>query len=264
MNLRKFILPCLIIFISLNTYAQQPADSLYKYVILNINSSDKAPAQYGLSAENPITVGAFKFFLSNREKMLITMNRFYKTFTWPDGSLVNFSSRYSINVKNIPIDVYSIVEPGKKDTIKLYANMYDDSPIFVPSGLRQFTKAQFAAELKSVLEGISQVFSAKDWYGEGPSKESTAKSLLYIQKNIGLEYFLDKDYIDPVMKDQVADQNLRGFLFRSYIFHKFYNLAVNGTSPIVNAYNSMLDDLNSTLKLHPELKTGSLLTLQRK
>jgi hypothetical protein len=264
MNPNKFILSGLILFISLSIYAQQPADSLYKYVILNINSSDKAPAQYGLSAEMPVTVGAFKFFLSDRERMLITMNRFYKTFTWPDGSPINFSSRYSINVKNIPIDVYSIVARGSKDTIKLYASMYDDSPVFIPSGLRQYTKEQFTAELKPILENIKQLFNSKDWFGDGPSKEETAKLLAYVQKNIGLAYFLDREFMAPVMNDTVADQNLRGFLWRSYIFHKLYNEGVNAPLPLVNAYNSVLDDMNSTLKLHPELKTGSLLTLQRK
>ena len=100
--------------------------------------------------------------------------------------------------------------------------------------------------------------AAPDRYADDKAKTPSVQLLAFLQTNVGLDYLLDKDYVGALMDNYGIDADLKAYLVRSYIFHKF-EYALTGQDNIKNkAYNAMVDDYQDVTKKHPDLITGDM------
>ena len=94
-------------------------------------------ATYGYSEKNPIKVGGDINGPANEQKFL-------NSLTGPNGEVVEYSRSGScchFETRNSSfgmgmLDIYRVTYEGKKDTVKLYINMYDKAKLKAPVGFK--------------------------------------------------------------------------------------------------------------------------------
>jgi len=236
-----------------------PTDEFYEHFVLK-HATTPAPEGYGLNADNPIPVGVYVEDLSDEKKIAAQLNRFLKTYLFADGKPVIFLTRKRQMINNINVDLFTVTKEGTKDTLTLYTDMYKLEPVSVPKGFRFFTREELAAQLSSVLITLKEFNATPDKYGDAKAKTTSLQILGFLQNNVGLDYLLDNDYLAQVLNDVGVDLDLKAFLIRSYIFHKFEYAATGQTDVQVKAYNAMVDDYQVAIKAHDIFSKGNLAT----
>lgn len=92
---------------------------------------------YGYTEKNPIKVGGGENGPANERKYL-------NSLTGPNGEKVSYNrdgSCCAFSTKNSPfgkglLDVYTVTYEGKKDSVTLYLNMYDEAKLKAPVGFK--------------------------------------------------------------------------------------------------------------------------------
>jgi hypothetical protein len=256
----KYLTLILLTIVSLAAKAQLPSNELYEQFVLKV-APGNSPKGYGLTPEKPVTVGIYAD-MTDQQKVTAQTSRFYKTFVWADGSPVDLTSHSSTMINNQNIDQYTLVKPGTTDTIMMYVDMYNNTPISVPKGLSVYSKQQLAKEIAPWVSKVNQLDSLADSYTE-EGRQISFSILGYLQRTTGLGYFMDKDVIDPLMAENQSDMDLRAFLLRSYISHKFLYAATDQPLAKIKAYNAMVKDYLNVIKNHPDVQTGALPALMK-
>lgn len=93
---------------------------------------------YGLTPENPVEVGGVK----NSEGPL-NQRRYLNALTGPNGETISYrragscchtKSKNAFIGNKVPLDNYRVTWEGSNDTVSIYINMYDSTPIKAPVG----------------------------------------------------------------------------------------------------------------------------------
>jgi hypothetical protein len=239
--------------------SQLPTDGFYEHFVLK-HAETPTPDGYGFSPEKPIPVGAYEEDLSDEKKINAQLNRFVKTYLWADGTPVIFLGRQSQMINNVNYDLFRITKTGTKDTLTLYADMYKAAPVGLPKGFRFYTKAELAAEVAPAIAMIKAYDATPDKYADAKAKASSFQILGFLQQNIGLDYLMDNDYLAPILNDVGIDLDLKAFLIRSYISHKFEYEATGVANAQVKAFNTLVDDYQVAIKTHDIFAKGNLPT----
>jgi hypothetical protein len=236
-----------------------PSDAFYEYMVLK-HADTPAPEGYGLKPELPIPVGSYVEDLSDQKKISLQLNRFYKALLWADGSQIIWLSRSSSMINNVNIDQFRVTKAGTKDTITLYTDQYSSAPILLPKGFKFYTKEQMFADLSPVVTEMRKYNATPDKYSNADAKNNSFKLLGLMQSIVGLDYLLDKDYLSPLLNDVGVDLDLKAFLVRSYIFHKFEYELTGQPDPMIKANNAMVDDYQAAIKTNNIFAKGNLAT----
>jgi hypothetical protein len=236
-----------------------PSDEFFEQFVLK-HSDTPAPAGYGLSAEHPILVGAYEADLSNQQKVNHELNRFLKTYLWADGSQIVFIDRKREMINSVNIDKFRVTKAGSKDTLTLYTDMYNSGPVAVPAGFKFYSKQQFATELTPICDQIKKYDAIPDKYGDDNAKQVSFQLLGFMQSSVGIDYLMDKDVLAPLLNDVGLDLDLKAFLMRSYMFHKFVYEVTGVPDAKKNAFNFMVDDYQTAIKAHDVFSKGNLAT----
>jgi hypothetical protein len=238
---------------------QLPTDEFYEHFVLK-HANTPTPEGYGLSVDNTIPVGAYVEDLADQKKIGAQINRFLKTYLWADGSRIVFVDRKSEMINSVNVDKFRITKAGGKDTLTLFVDEYKTAPVHLIKGFRFYTKEELAAQLAPVLTDLRTFNAIPDKYGDAKAKTMSLQLLGFLQSNVGLDYLLDNDYLAPVLNDVGVDLDLKAFIVRSYIFHKFEYEATGQATPQVKAYNAMVDDYQAAIKAHEIFSKGNLAT----
>ncbi|MBC6113037.1 hypothetical protein ACFOG5_14425 [Pedobacter fastidiosus] len=247
---------CTILFCFVVTFckAQLPAQELVNYITFE---NLKGPADdYGASIDKPIGTGAFKN-IADRNAMQNRMAKLRNSYRWPDGTLIDFSKRGSTSGKKGIVDVYTLTNPNTKNVVSLYVDPYNtDSAYYVPKGLIALNPSIVEKEIAPYLKLVDEVKLSKDPYTD--QLENLAKLINYLGTNIGLVNFIDRDNLAKVMTDTQAKNEVKDYLFSSYVIHKFYALGKNLPTPKAYALDKMRADFARFQKLHPDIETGNI------
>lgn len=257
----KLLIPLL--FLTAVVKAQLPTTELFEHYVLKTDPTP-APAGYGLTAAMPIPVGAYVEDLADEKKINHQLSRFFKTLQWADGSPMVYVSRSSGMINNINIDQFRVTKVGSKDTVTLFTDLYKSEPIHAPQGFKFYTKEQMAAELAPVLTQIKTYNAIPDKYADTTAKKETFIILGFLQSQVGIDFLMDKDYLDPIINDMGVDTDFKAYLIRSYLFHKFEAEATGQADVKIKAYNAMVDDYQDVISKHDIFSKGSLATLMVK
>lgn len=111
----------------------RPPVSGNAFVITEISTDNT----YGYSKENPINVGGVK-----TSEGPLNQRRFLNALAGPLGEIISYERRGScchFKTKNGfmgggLLDIYKVYWEGKKDTILLYINLYDEGELKIPVG----------------------------------------------------------------------------------------------------------------------------------
>lgn len=236
-----------------------PTTEFYEHFVLTPDPTP-APAGYGLTPGQPITIGAYEASLTDQKKINFEMGRFYKTFLWDDGAPIIFISRETAMVDNVNIEKFRVTKEGGKDTVTLYADLYKSGPVHAPKGFKFFTREQLAAAVAPLLTQLKAFNAVADKYGDAENKKTGFQILGYLQNNVGIDYLMDNDYLAPVFSDMGLDLDLRAYLIRSYMFHKFEYEATGHADPKKDAFNAVVDDYKDVIAKHEFSMQGSLAT----
>jgi hypothetical protein len=249
----KRILALFLVAVATATQAQTPSPELLNYLTF-AGLKTEVKADYG-TAENPLPSGAFQN-IADRAAMQTQMRKLKNSYRWPDGSMLDFSKRGSMQGKTGIVDVYTIVKADGKDTVRLYVDPYHSSDsYFVPKGLVALTSQLLAKELAPMVQIAEELYKAPDAL---MLKESASQLFGMLTKQIGTELFLDAEFVNPVLKDKEVDIQLGAYLLKSYIATKFLAHAKNIKDPQQYAAKEMKDNFLKFTALHPEVKYGSL------
>jgi hypothetical protein len=236
-----------------------PTDEFYEHFVLK-HADTPTPEGYGLSVDNMIPVGIYVEDLADPKKVSAQLNRFLKTYLWADGSEIIFIDHKSAMINGVNADKFRVTKTGTKDTLTLYADEYKTAPVAAPKGFRFFTKAELAAQLVGPLTKIREFNATPDKYADAKAKTTSLQILSFLQSEVGLDYLMDNDNLAQVLNDVGVDLDLKAFLVRSYIFHKFDYEATGQTTPLIKAYNAMVDDYQTAIKAHEIFSKGNLAT----
>lgn len=220
------------------------------------NLKNEQKTGYG-TAEEPIPSGAFKY-ISNRPLLETQMRKLENSFRWPNGERISFAERFSTAGKSKAsiVDCYTLVRPGTTDTIRLFVDPYTEAEAYyVPKGLIALDKATLAKEVAPYLKMAEELDAVPDAF---ILKESSAQLLQFISTNLNPAFFLDLDLLKPVLTDETADNELRGYLMRSYIFGKFIAAMKELPNSRQYAYDKMKLAFQKFQPLHPDVKTGAI------
>jgi hypothetical protein len=236
---------------------QLPSDEFFEHFVMK-HTDDPTPEGYGLSPDKLIPIGAYEEDLSNQTKINQQMGRFLKTIVWADGSPLIYVDHASSLVDGVNVDRIRLTKLGSKDTLTLYADEYKTGTIFLPKGFKFYTKAQLAAEIAPALAQVRQYLGTPDRYTNAKSKSDSFLLLGFIQSNIGLEYMMDNDYLATILNDVGVDLDFKAYLVRSYMFHKFENMATNQPNASLKSFNQMVDDYKAVIKTNDIMLKGQL------
>ena len=234
-----------------------PSDEFFEHFVLK-HSDAPAPKGYGFSADAPILVGAYEADLANQQKVMHEVNRFLKTYLWADGTQIIFIDRKRVMINNNNVDKFRITKEGSKDTLTLYTDMYKSGPVAVPAGFIFYSKEKFAADLAPICEQIKKFDAVPDKYGDEGAKAAGFQLLGFMQTNVGIDYLMDQDMLAPLLNDVGLDLDLKAFLIRSYVFHKFLYEVTGEPDVKVKAFNFMVDDYQIAIKAHDIFAKGHL------
>lgn len=108
----------------------------YTFLIKEISTDDT----YGYSPENAVEVGGVK-----DSEGPINERRYLNALTGPNGEEVSYyrsgsccpvPSENAMIGGRVMLDNYRVTWEGSKDTVSIYINMYDSSPLKAPKGFR--------------------------------------------------------------------------------------------------------------------------------
>lgn len=114
-------------------YKQTLRDN-YTFVVKEISTDDS----YGYSADNAVEVGGVK-----DSEGPMNERRYLNALTGPNGEEISYyraGSCCPVPSENSPygdsaiLDKYRVSWEGSKDTVTIYINMYDSSPLKAPKG----------------------------------------------------------------------------------------------------------------------------------
>lgn len=236
-----------------------PTDEFYELYVLK-HATGTTPDGYGFTADKPIPVGAYEEDLSDEKKINKMLNRFIKTYLWADGSQISFLSRKREMINNFNVDIFRITKAGTKDTLSLYTDMYKTGAVGLPKGFRFYTKEELAAELAPAIVQVRAFEAMPDKYSDAKAKAASLQVLGFVQQYVGLDYLMDNDYLAPILNDVGIDLDLKAYLVRSYLFHKFQYAATGVADAKVKAFNVMVDDYQQVIKTHDIFSKGNLAT----
>lgn len=239
------------------TITALPTTDFYEHFVLKTDPSP-APAGYGLTPEQPILVGAYEADLTDEQAINIKLDRFYKTFMWADSAQVKFLSRKTIMLNSMNIEVFKATEVGTKDTIALYTDLYKSGPVHAPKGFIFLSREQLAQTFASLLALVKTYNTAPDKFGDTETKNTGFTILGYLQSSVGISYLMDNDYLEPVLTDTSLDLDLRAYLIRNYMFHKFEYEVTGNEDAKKQAFNAMVDDYKDVITRHKFLLQGNL------
>ncbi len=114
--------------------------------------------------------------------------------------------------------------------------------------------------LIAFLFQIKKYDAIADKYGDDNAKQVSFQLLGFLQSNVGVDFLLDQDMVAPVMNDLGLDLDLKAFLIRSYMFHKFLYELTGQSDSKIKAFNFMVDDYQTAIKGHDILMKGKLST----
>jgi len=240
-----------------------PSDEFYHIFVLP-HTDQAAPEGYGTTPANPILVGAYEADLSDQNHIKQVLNRFLKTYVYADGTQPFFVDRQTKMIDNVNYDIFRIAKNGSTDTTTLYTDQYKSGPLHPIKGLKFYSKENLVTELTPLIQQIIGYDATPDKYGNAAAKTLSIKIVSSIGRDIGLDYLMDADYIGPLVKDAGIDLDLKAFLVRSYIFHKLQYEVTGQPNPKVQAFNTMLDDYQATIRAHDIFAKGILPTLTKK
>lgn len=234
--------------------AQLPAQELVNDITFeNLKGSAD---DYGASIDKPIGTGAFKNIV-DRNAMQIRMAKLRNSYRWPDGTVIDFSKRGSTSGKKGIVDVYTLTDPTTKNVVNLYVDPYNtDSTYYIPRGLVAINPSILAKEIAPYLKLVDEIKSSKDSYTD--QKDNLSKLINYLALNIGIANFIDRENLAKVMTDTQAKNEVKDYLFSSYVIHKFYALGKNLPTPKIYALDMMKADFAGFQKSHPEIETGNI------
>lgn len=231
-------------------FAQAQSTELLKFMSFE-NLQHVVRADYGTKA-NPIQTGAF-ININDRSKMIKLKN----SYRWPDGQTIDFSRRHSepnADGKGI-IDCYLLVKPGTTDTIRLYVDPYKISDFYyVPKGLVAIDLVLLKKEIEPYLKLVEELEAGKDAIN---LKDQSTKLITYISTSLGALPFVDGE-IRALIDDNEIDPLLKSFLFRSYMFNKFYAYGKGFENEKSYAMGKMKLNFQKHIALHPDAKIGNL------
>jgi hypothetical protein len=239
-----------------NTELPLPTAGFYQLFVLPHNDTP-APAGYGLTPEQPIPVGAYAESMTDQQKISAVLIRFFKTFLWDDGTPIVFVSRKTEMINNSNIEKFGVKKENGKDTIILYVDLYKSAPVQAPKGFKFFTRENLAASAAPILTEIKAFDASPDKYNDEGQKESF-QLLNYLQSNMNMSYLMDKAAMSPLMNDTGIDLDLRAFLIRMFIIHKFEYEATGHTDSSKDAFNTVVDDYKGVIALHTIAMQGDL------
>jgi len=260
MKTLKLLIPFVLFAVAAK--AQLPANDFYERYVLPV-SSQKAPAGYGLSAASPITIGAYAD-LTDQAKVNSLLNRFFNTFWWNDTAKVAYIDHTTKMINSVNYEIFRAVKPGTKDTISIYTDLYKTGPIYLPDGMTAYSKERLAAQFAPALQQLKSYEAAADKYADTAAKNTSFMLISFLQSNVGLDYLMDQDLIDPIMSNYGLDMDFKACLVRSYIFHKFEYIMTGQDNAKVKAFNAMVDDYIDITKKHAELATKDVTALMVK
>jgi hypothetical protein len=240
-----------------------PTDEFYEHFVLK-HSDDPAPEGYGFSPQLPITVGAYETNLTDQKNIALQVNRFLKSYLWADGSRITFIDRKSVMINSVNYDKMRITKTGTKDTLTLYTDMYKSGPISLPKGMIFYSKEKLFEELSPLAVQVVKYDAVPDKYADASAKQASFQLIGLLQNDIGLDYLMDQDYLAPLINDVGQDTDLKAFLIRSYVVHKFLYELTGQPNPKTKAYNIMVDDYQTVIKTHEILSKGHLADLMVK
>lgn len=236
-----------------------PTTEFYEHFVLKPNPTP-APTGYGLTPEQPILVGAYEADLTNQQEINFQLGRFYKTFMWADSAQVLFLSRKTMMYNNTNIEVFKVTEAGTKDTISLYTDLYKSGPVHAPKGFIFFTREELAQAFAPLLAQLKAYNAAPDKFGDAETKKTGFQILGYLQTSVGIGYLMDNDYLDPILTDTSLDLDLRAYLIRCYMFHKFEYEVTGNEDAKKQAFNTTVDDYKDVIAKHNFTMQGNLAT----
>ena len=234
-----------------------PTTEFYEHFVLKADPAP-APAGYGLTPEHPILVGAYEADLTNQEIINFQLGRFYKTYMWADSAQVMFLSRKTIMFNNMNIEVFRVTEAGTKDTISLYTDLYKSGPVHAPKGFIFFNRAALALAFAPLLAQVKAYNAAPDKFGDAETQKTGFQILGYLQTSVGIGYLMDNDYLGPILTDTSLDLDLRAFLIRCYMFHKFEYAVTGNEDAKKQAFNATVDDYKDVITKHNFTMQGNL------
>ena len=238
---------------------QLPTDEFYDRLVLP-HTNAPAPEGYGLTPQSPILVGIYETTLSDQDIIKKQLTRFLKSYLWADGTPVIFLTRKTIMLNNVNYTLFQVTKANSKDTITLYTDMYKSGRLYTPKGFKLYSKENLAAEVSPVLQDLKTYNVIADKYADTTAKKLSFQLINYLQGDIGLTYLMDTVNLNPVLNDTGIDLDLRAYLVRSYIFHKFEYEATGHADPLKDAFNGMVDDYLDVIKRHEIFAKGSLAT----
>lgn len=233
-----------------------PTTGFYQLFVLPHNDTP-APAGYGLTPGQPLTVGAYAESMTDQQKINAVLVRFFKTFLWDDGTPLVFVSRKTEMINNSNIEKFGVKKENGKDTIILYADLYKSAPVQAPKGFKFFTRENLAASAVPILTEIKGFDAFPDKYNDEGQKESF-QLLNYLQSNINISYLMDKTMMSPLLNDTGIDLDLRAFLIRMFIIHKFEYEATGHAESSRDAFNAVVDDYKGVIAKHAIAMQGDL------
>lgn len=234
-----------------------PTTAFYEHFVLKTDPS-AAPAGYGLTPEQPMLVGAYEADLTDQQAISIQLDRFYKTLMWADSAQVIFLSRKTTMFNNMNIEVFQVTEAGTKDTISLYTDLYKSGPVHAPKGFIFFSRQQLAQTFAPLLAQLKTYNAAPDKFGDTETKKTGFTILGYLQSSVGISYLMDNDYLGPILNDASLDLDLRAYLIRCYMFHKFEYEVTGIADARKQAFNAMVDDYKDVITKHNFVLQGNL------
>lgn len=236
--------------------APLPTVEFFEHYVLKTNPAP-APDGYGLSPQKPILVGAYEADLTNQQLINSTLGRFYKTFMWPDSSQVIFLSRKTVMINSTNIEVFRVTKAGTKDTVTLYTDLYNSGPVYAPKGFIFYTRELLGQAFAQLLAQVKTYNAAPDKFGDEETKKLGFTILGYLQSSVGINYLMD-DYLAPVLNDSSLDLDLRAYLIRCYMFHKFEYEVSGSPDARKLAFNTTVDDYKDVITKHNFAMQGNL------
>lgn len=250
--MKKFF-TLLLVAAGIAAQAQKTSVELVNYLSFT-NLKNEVKPDYG-TLENPLPSGAF-INIDDRAGMQNQMRKLKNSYRWPDGSVLDFSKRGSMQGKSGIVDLYTIVNANNKDTLRLYVDPYHKADTyFVPKGLVALNNSLLAKELAPLVKMAEEFYAAPD---ASVLKESTLQLVGAIQKQIGTDIFVDADALAPIINDKELDKDLGGYLVKTYLISKFLAHAKNIKDPKEYAVKKMKENFTKFSSLHPDVKSGTL------
>lgn len=254
MKTLKLLAPLLLITLAVK--AQLPATEFLEHFVLPVKA-DKAPAGYGFSAAQPILVGAYED-MTNQDKVARAFTRFSNTYWWPDGSPVRYISRKTVMIDAVNYELFRTVKPGTTDTLTLYADLYKSGPVSIPEGFKTYTKEQLAAQFAPAMEQLKAYNAIADKYADTAAQHRSLMLVANLSSTVGIDFLIDQDYIGKLVDNYGIDPDVKTYLIRSYVFHKFECEVTGQDNPKDKAFNAMVDDYMDLTKRHQGLTLGNL------